>query len=572
MVTEVALATDFAIIILAAALMGFIATRTGQPTIIAYILTGVLLGPAALGLVSPGALTETMAELGLAFLLFLLGIKMRISEIRNVLTPIVKISIPQMALVAAVGTGVGVLLGFPLWTSVLIGLAVMYSSTAVIIKMLTDKGTATSLHGRLDIGVLLVQDIVVVILLAILVAGQPDGVLEIVITLFTVLGFVALIGIAALLASRYVLPQIFRLIADDTRVFFLIAMSWVFLFLFISQELNLSIEMGAFLAGIAIAQMPYSKELQARVSPLTDLFILVFFVSVSLELDATDLFAFWQEALIAAIILIPAKFLIFFYLLDWQGFDTETTFLGSVNMIQVSEFGLIIGAVAVVGGFLDESVLGLITLVALLTMSVSVYVISYNSILFDIARPYLHRWTGDDDEQPQPDGYRDHVVLVGFDEIARRAVPLLNERFDEIVVIDRHISEVESIEKAGYDAIFGDVKYETIRKEAGTKYADFIFSSSIQSDVNELLLKEAHDDAVVFVEAEWPEDAIHLYSLGADYVILTSQLSAEQLKMYLEAYLTESDEFNRLLEADLDIIRSNELFPRQRNIWSNTND
>lgn len=572
MTTEVALAADFAVIIIAAAVMGFVATRTGQPTIIAYIVTGLLLGPAVFGLVSPGELTETMAELGLAFLLFLLGIKMRLDEIRHVLVPIVKISIPQMTLVALVGIAAASLLGFGLVESVIIGLAVMYSSTAVIIKMLTDKGTATSLHGKIDIGILLVQDIVVVILLAILAAGQPDSALEILTTLVTVLALVAAIGAVAVLASRYVLPPVFRRIAGDRQVFFLIAISWVFLFLFLSQELDLSIEMGAFLAGIAIAQMPYSKELQARVSPLTDLFILVFFVSVSLELGRADLLEFWVEAVVAALILMPAKFVIFFYLIDWQDFDIETTFLGSVNMIQVSEFGLIVGAVAVTGGFIDETVLGFITLVALLTMSISVYVINYNEMLLERARPMLGRWVDEDDEPPHSDEYHDHMVVIGFDEIARRAILLLEERYDQIVVIDRNVSEVEAIEKAGYDAVFGDATYKKIRKEAGVKYADFVFSSSVQTDLNHVLLEEVNEDATVFVEAEWPDDAARLYEQGADFVAIAPQLSATQLTHYLESYLTNPDEFESVLEKDLEILRSSELFPATRLPWGGSDD
>ena len=133
----------FFLIVMAVALMGFLATKTGQPTIIAYIITGLLLGPAALGLVTPGVLIETMAEFGLAFLLLLLSILLRFEEIEHLLAPIVMILIPQMALVALVGIGTASWLGFSFWEAVLIGLAAMYSSTTVIIKMLTDKGTAT---------------------------------------------------------------------------------------------------------------------------------------------------------------------------------------------------------------------------------------------------------------------------------------------------------------------------------------------------------------------------------------------------------------------------------------------
>lgn len=296
---EFGLSIDLAIILIAAAAAGFFARQTGQPTIIAYIIAGVIIGPAVLGVVEVTDLTETLSELGLAFLLFLLGIKMRIEEVRYILAPIVKISIPQMAAVAAVGTGVSLVLGFGMLEAVMIGLAVMYSSTAVVVKMLTDLNEATTLHGKIDVGILLAQDIVVVILLAVLAAGRPDSLMEIATTLGIVLALVAIITLAALAASRYALPAMFRRIAADTQIFFLVAISWAFFFVFVSSEINLflaplgiqaylSIEMGAFLAGLAIAQLPYSKELQDRVNPLTDLFVMIFFVSVALRFEATD--------------------------------------------------------------------------------------------------------------------------------------------------------------------------------------------------------------------------------------------------------------------------------------------
>ncbi len=270
MVTEVALTADFAIIILSATLAGFVAKRTGQPTIIAYILAGVVIGPAVLGIVEVSELTELLSELGLALLLFLLGIKMRLDEIKHILSPIVKISIPQMAAVFAAGMGVALALPpFGLLESFIIGLAVMYSSTAVVIKMLNDKDEATSLHGKIDVGVLLVQDVVVVIILAVLAAGRPDDLAEVATTLGVVLVLVALITVAAVAASQSVLPVVFRRIADNKEVFF-VALSWAFLFVFVSDNINLflaplgieaylSIEMGAFMAGLAIAQLPTAR-------------------------------------------------------------------------------------------------------------------------------------------------------------------------------------------------------------------------------------------------------------------------------------------------------------------------
>ena len=217
MAVESAPATDLATIIVIATAVGFVARRTGQPTIIAYILTGLLLGPPVLGAVTPSELTELMSELGLAFLLFLLGIKMRIEDIRHVLSPVVRISVPQMILVAAAGAVTAAGLGFSLIESTLIGAAVTYSSTAVVIKMLTDNDEATTLPGRIDIGVLLVQDIAVVVLLALLSTGGSRGVTDTALKLVTVLVLIALIGVASMASSRYLLPGVFRRVADDRR-------------------------------------------------------------------------------------------------------------------------------------------------------------------------------------------------------------------------------------------------------------------------------------------------------------------------------------------------------------------
>ncbi|ARS91245.1 cation:proton antiporter [Natrarchaeobaculum aegyptiacum] len=572
MVSEVALSPDLAVILLCATAVGFLAKQTGQPTIIAYIVTGVVIGPAALGIVEVSELTELLSELGLAFLLFLLGIKMRLDEVEHVLAPIVKISIPQMAAVAVTGIVLSLALGFDIWAAIIIGLALMYSSTAVVIKMLTDKDEATSLHGKIDVGVLLVQDIVVVILLAVLAAGQPDDLAEVVTTLGVVLVLVAIITVAAIGASRTVLPVVFRRIADNKDVFFLLAISWAFLFVFVSDNVNLflaplgieaylSIEMGAFLAGLAIAQLPYSKELQDRVNPLTDLFVMIFFVSVALDLDATQLFAHTWEAIAAALILMPAKFVIFFLLIDWQGFDLETTFLGSINMMQISEFGIIVTAVAVEGGFVEPEVLGFITLIALFTMSVSVYFIEYNHQLFKRVEPYLSRWEGDDDFEGGKREYRDHAVVIGYDEVTRNAVPLLADHYEDVVVVDRTVSHVETLEDEGYDAVYGDFRNYTIRKDVALKKADFVLSSSVEPDVNKALLREAGEDATVFVEAEHVDDARELYDRGAHCVIMTTHLAGDRLADYLRAYFEDEPALEEAIELDVEQLGSTDPFP-----------
>ncbi len=564
---------DLAIILLSAALFGLVARQTGQPTIIGYIVAGVVIGPAVFGLLEVGTLTETISRMGLAFLLFLLGIKMRLEEVRHVLAPVVRISIPQMLLVALAGGGIALALGFGGIEALIIALAVMYSSTAVVIKMLNDRDEATSLHGKIDVGVLLVQDVVVVILLAVLAAGRPESIAEVAVTLAVVLGLVALISVAALLASRYVLPSLFRRIAGNRDVFFLISISWAFLFILVSSEINvllapfgveayLSIEMGAFLAGLAIAQLPYSKELQERVNPLTDLFVMVFFVTVALDLEGTELLFYWQEALITVLLLMPAKFLIFFVLIRWQKFDVETTFLGSITMIQVSEFGIILGVAALAGGFVGEEVLGYLTLVALLTMAISVYFIEYSRPLHARLAPLLKRWDTEGGFEAGKREYRDHAVVIGYDKVTRNALPLLAEHYDDVVIVDRRVDHIKALEQEGYKAIYGDFRNATIRKAAALKRAAFVLSSSVEVDVNRALLREIASDAVVFVEAEQVQDARELYANGAHCVILSAHLAGERLAEYLSTYLNDLGEFERVVEADAELLADVAPLPR----------
>ena len=572
MAVDVALSLDLAIILLAATVAGFLARQTGQPTIIAYIIAGVVIGPVALGIVEVTELTETLAELGLAFLLFLLGIKMRIDEVKHILAPIVKISLPQMVAVAAVGFGISYLLGFGIVESIIIGLAVMYSSTAVVIKMLNDMGEATTLHGKIDVGVLLAQDIVVVILLAVLAAGRPESAVEVATTLAVVLTLVAIITVAALAASKYALPEVFRRVADNKQIFFLVAVSWAFLFVFVSDEINLflepfgmqaylSIEMGAFLAGLAIAQLPYSKDLKDRVNPLTDLFVMIFFVSVALRLDAEQLLFYWEEAVIAAVVLIIAKFVIFFALISWQRFDSETTFLGSLYMIQVSEFGIVVGVAALQGDFIDVEVLGFLTLVALLSMSVSVYFFEFGDRLYRLSDPYLSRFEAEETFTEDERVYDGHAIVIGFDDITRNVLALLDEHFEDVVVVDRRIDHVEQLTEAGYDAVFGDFGSSTIRKDVSLKKAAFVLSSSDQPEIGKIILTETGDKTTVFVEAREAADARELYDQGADFVIRSVDLSAERFQSYIEALIKDPALFNRAIDSDTALMRELDPFP-----------
>lgn len=547
------LAADFAIVIVVATLVGLLARQFGQPTIVAYIITGVLLGPVALDIVTDEGLIDDMAELGLGFLLFLLGLKMRLEDIREILRPITNIAIGQTILQTALALLVAVLLGFATQEILVIALATVFGATPIIVKVLTDKDEISSLPGKIDVGVLIVQDIYLVVVLALFGADQLGNLSEIASTLAVIFVMMSFIGIFSIASSRYLLPRLFKRIADNKDVFLIVAVAWVFLFIAIAELFDLSVEVGAFLAGISLAQLPYSKELQDRITPITDFFILVFFASIGLQIESLgSLLAYWQEAIIASVVLMIGNFWIMFYLIDREGFSVETSFLGSINMVQVSEFSLVVGALAFQQEYIGADVLGYLTLMALLTMTVSTYVILHNHTIYERVEPWFQRIASDNGTDKELSEYGDHVVAIGYDEVTKRALPVLNEEFDTVVVIDRdteHSSELQKQDQ--YEHIFGDFKHKEVRKAANLKNANFVLSSSVEREVNEILLSETSDETIVFTEAENAEDAHRLYEAGAAYVVITSHLTADQLSDYLEMYVTDRTKLREQIQTEI---------------------
>ena len=556
--TEIALAADFAIIIVVATAVGILARQLDQPTIVAYIATGVLLGPVVFGLVSAeDALVEVMAELGLGFLLFLLGMKMRFSDIQEILRPISNVAIGQTVLQTALAFLVAWWLGFGTVEILVIALATVFGATPVIVKILTDKDEITSLPGKIDVGVLIVQDIYLVIVLALFSAeelGSASQIAETLAVIFVMMAFIAIFSIAS---SRYLLPRLFRRIADNKDVFLVVAIAWAFLFIAIAEWFELSVEVGAFLAGISLAQLPYSKELEDRVTPITDFFILIFFASIGLQIEGvSELLFYWREAIAASIVLMIGNFWIMFYLIDREGFGVETSFLASINMVQVSEFSLVVGGLAFTQGYIDGNVLGYLTLMALMTMTVSTYIISYNHRIYAAVRPWFTRFASEEGLDADMVEYRDHAVAIGYDEVTERALPLLEAEYGTVVVIDRRTDHVEELEEGGrYDYVFGDFRHEEVRKAANVKAARFVLSSSVEPDVNRALLAELDDETTAFVEAERLDDARDLYDRGADYVIMSTFMAADKMADYLESYFESREAFLEAIEADLDRIR-----------------
>ncbi|ELY95708.1 sodium/hydrogen exchanger [Natrialba hulunbeirensis JCM 10989] len=557
----IALATDFALLIVAAAVLSYAARLTGQPTIVAYILTGVVVGPIGLGIVGEDQLIEILSELGLGFLLFLLGIEMRFDDIKEIMRPVGVIAVGQAVLQAIASTAVALALGFTLFQSLMLALATTFGATPIIVKVLGDKGDLKTLYGKADVGILIFQDIYLVLALAILTVGTVDDTAEIATSIGRVLILMIAIGLVAYAASKYVLPSLLRASAANKSTLFTVGIAWAFVFIFAAEALELSVELGAFIAGLSLAQLPYSTELKERMRPATNFFIAVFFASIALQMERGQLLAYWQEALLACAALLVINFGIVFGLFYSQRFDIETSFLGTISMLQVSEFSVVLGALAVNEGFVEEGILGFLSLMALVTMPISTYYVRYNREIFARIEPYLSRFEREDTIEADPVEYEDHAVIVGYNRFTAEIATLLEDAVEDVVIVEDGAEYVEELAEGDHEFIFGNARHGEIRQEANVAEADVLVSVATRDDVNRRLVEET-PETISIVRTTTEASAQRLRDHGADYVVETAGLVGTELAELLATFDDREAFDQRLAElserARSETLRANE--------------
>ena len=501
---------DLVAVLVTAAVAGAIADKLKQPTLVAYLISGIIVGPAVLSYADPTQLIELMAELGLAFLLFLIGLKLDFGEIEHIYKPVLKISIPQMLLVAGFAASAAYLMNFGLVSSIILGAAFMYSSTAVIIKLLNDSGGIEKQYGKINTGILLIQDLAVVILM-VLITSAESGLIS---GLLPAFGFLIAAVLFTVIASKTILPRLLREASKDSINLFVTGLAWLFLFVLAAEQFGLSIEVGAFIAGLGLGQIKYSTELVEKMSPVTDFFIAMFFVNFGLSLSLGEFLNYWREAIILSGLLMLVKYVVVSRLVDWQGFNKETSFKSGLTMTQTSEFSLIFAAAASSAGLLTGAEVGLISLVAIITMSLSSYLILFHNQIFD--RIYPGESSLDSEAERE-----NHVVIAGYVEGLEDIYEVLETEFEEVIVLDRDPEvegRVENFE-------FGDFHHRDLREQLDVHKAGLVMINF----EDESLVKEVREEmssGLLLAKSDREIEGVEIYS--------EEELLAEQLKKYLE--------------------------------------
>ena len=534
---ELEILRDLAWVVLGAAVVLHALRPFAVPPILAFMLAGVLLGP-AFGILSVSEALHLFSELGVALLLFVVGLELSIDKIRDLGRPAVIAGVAQVAGMFAVGLGSMLLMGFDLVPALFLGLSAAFSSTVVVVKLIDRAGELDSLHGRLAIGILLVEDVIVALVLTLVVglsagdgASGTGAIARGLLTAFV--GLAALTAVAAI-AVRWILPRLFGWLASSAEALFVASITWAFGFILAAEAFHLSIELGAFVAGVALAQLPMADELTRRVHPLVDFFLAIFFVALGAGMDFGAALRYLPSALVlSALVLIAGPFLVAF-ILTRLGYAGRTSFLASVTLSQVSEFAFILLGVGVAGGLVEADLVSLVGLVGLITISGSSIAAPRAAELYAWLerRSRVPRWlrhAGHTDEAEAP--VHGHVVVVGMNTLGREIVARLADRGELLVAVDTDRRKLRGLPAT---AVVGTIDDPAVLEHAGIERAKLVVSALQIEDVNSMLVYRcAQLNVPVSVHAHDPSFAHQLLEIGADHLMVSKLDGIPQMQMEL---------------------------------------
>jgi Kef-type K+ transport system membrane component KefB/ActR/RegA family two-component response regulator len=562
---QINLLFDIAVIIVFATIIAFIIRLFKQPLILGYILAGVVLGPSFLGLIKNEEIIFALSEIGIAFLLFFIGLEMDLKKLKQVGFFASLGTIIQVVLTFIAAFFISTYLGLNSMTATILGFIVAFSSTSVVVKLLSDKEQIDTLHGRLALGLLLMQDIIVIFLLSVISTSDHFSAMALV---SSFIKGILLFGIALFMSGK-VFPKLFEAAAAHKEMILLLALTTCFLFSTMAAYFGFSIAVGAFIAGISIAPLRYSLNIQGMVSPLKDFFATIFFVSLGLQLRfggfVDNMLPIFGALILLVVVGKPLLILIIALLF---GYEKRAASLTALSLGQVSEFSLIIAALALNLGMIGRDIFSLTILLVVASIVTTTYISKtenkiysklswfFNAISFIVPAVKV---------QKKVRVKKKDVVLFGAHRMGEIFLETFQKMKKKVLVVDYNPDIIRALEKRGVTCIYGDIANEEILKAAKLGDVKFVVST-VRTEEDNLqminFMKENNNKAKIIVVAEHIYQALELYDAGADYVIVPHIVSGEKATVLMKDLLKGSKKVEKIKKDHIKHILYMERFDR----------
>ena len=525
---------EVGLVIIFAALAAYTMRLFKQPQILAYVLVGILITP-IFHVVTKTSIIESMSVVGIAFLLFIVGLEMDLNALKNVALVSSLGGMIQIIIVFVFGYLLSLLLGYLSLEAAYIGLLLAFSSTMVVMKILSDRRELNTLHGQLAVGILLMQDIVAILALSVLTSINGFS-----IALFGIAvgKFLIMFGVVCLL-SKYVFPSIFEFAAKNQELLLISSLAVCFILSLAFYYLGFSIAVGAFIAGIALGNLHYSLDIISKVKSLKDFFSLLFFVSLGMTIDISVFKDNWVTILVLLAFVMTLKPFIIMVVCSLFKYTKKPSFLTANSLAQIGEFSLILVAQGLSLNHISQDLFSVTVIVTIISITLTSYYIEYSSFFYRLLeRPlrFFDKFTTEGLEYLSSET-KPKIVLCGHNRIGYSILKKLHRKRKQVLVVDYNPEVITRIIKEGFHCIYGDVTDEEIIEKMNPQGLSILISTVPELHDNILLIKRIRNvnkKAKIFVTALSTQDALRLYKEGADYVVLPHFIGGEHVSNMIE--------------------------------------
>lgn len=525
---------EFTIILALAALLGVIGQLLKQPLIVVFIALGIIVGPSALDIVKSKDNIHLLAEIGISVLLFIVGLKLDIRIIKSVGRIALLTGLGQVLFTSLFGFFIGLALDFSALHSFYIAVALTFSSTIIIVKLLSDKKEIDSLHGQIAIGFLIVQDIVVIIVMIVLSAMQQSDDSSLVgNAVQTIVSGVALI-LVTVASMRWMIPYLTLRLAKSQELLSLFSVAWAVSMASAAELMGFSTEVGAFLAGFSLAASDFKDLITNRLISLRDFLLIFFFVNLGSDLNLSLIGSQVVPSLIFSVFVLIGNPIIVLIIMGAMGYKKRTSFLAGLTVAQISEFSLIFAGLGLAVGHITEQTVGLITLVGLITIGLSTYLIIYSHQIYDFLSPVLsifqRRITFREDDLTADVDKNYDLIIIGLGRFGTKLAKMLDKHNHlKYLGIDFDPKVVKDWKKRGKSMIYGDIEDPDLWDQVPFQESKMIIStltSTAQSEYLMKSLKKHNYSGKVFITALNNKEYEILSKMGAERVLRPYNMAA----------------------------------------------
>lgn len=518
-----------------------------QPSIIGYIISGIIAGPVVLNIINSTETLTTFSQIGVSLLLFFVGLNLNPKIIKEVGKISLITGLGQVIFTSSIGFLISRAVGFSSITSLYIGVALAFSSTIIIMKLLTDKKDLESLYGRISVGFLIIQDFIAIFILLV-ISSLDNGANLASMAVETILKGIG--GIIVLfLLTIFFLPKLTKIIAKSQEFLLLFSISWSFIIASVFHYLNFSIEAGALLAGITLSMSPYHYEISSKMKPLRDFFLILFFIMLGSQMVFSNILQNLGVIFGFSLFVLIGNPIIVMILMGLLGYTKRNSFLAGLTVAQISEFSLIVITMAVSVGHISSEILSIITAIGLITFAGSTYLVIYSNELYLFLSKYLSIFEKKGEKVDEHKHYKcknHEIILFGYNRIGFDILVSLKKIKKKFLIVDYDPETITKLSKEGYDCMYGDANDFEFLEEINFNKTKMVISTIPFIDANLLIINKvraSNKKTVISVVSHQIDEAERLYEAGATYVIMPHFLGGKHFSTMLEKNKLSLDKF-----------------------------